>query len=79
MSALEIRHQIYAVGMEFVVREIFGEQKPIEFWLASRMEADALVERRRQELSEMVAAISPEARNTVEEAVHIDRLKAGHA
>ncbi|MBX3579943.1 MAG: hypothetical protein KF723_22295 [Rhizobiaceae bacterium] len=78
---LEIRHRI---GMRddgsFFVRETFGDQPAATFEpIADRATADALVIERRDMLMKMVADISPEAADAVDDARIIDNLKAGNA
>jgi hypothetical protein len=77
---LEIRHQI---GMRpdggLYVRETFGDQPSVQWDVPDRATADALVTERREMLMKMVADISPDASDAVNEARHIDNLKAGTA
>jgi hypothetical protein len=79
MPTLEIRHQILADGDGCIVREHFGDQGPMEWKVPDRATADALVAERRDMLTKMVADISDEAREAVEDARHIDYLRAGNA
>lgn len=78
---LEIRHQISVdteTG-EYVLRETFGARPPQEFRLATLDEAKALHVKRQALLKELVASISPEAREAVEDAREIDNLRGGNA
>lgn len=80
-QTLEIRHQIsidVATG-DYVLREVFGNQPQKEWRFASLDDAKAAHARRQSQLKELVANISPEARKAVEDARHIDNLKAGNA
>lgn len=78
---LEIRHQISvdtATG-KYHLRETFGKQAPMTFAFDTQAEAEAAAKQRMAFLKEMVASISPEARAAVEDARHIDNLRAGKA
>ena len=79
MTILSIGHEIRGDGQKFIVRETFADCTPIEFELPDLETARAFVAERRLMLKEMVAAISPAAREAVEDAVEVDLLKAGHA
>lgn len=80
-QTLEIRHQISIdpETREYVLREMFGAQPPMEWRFASLDDAKAAHARRQSQLKELVASISPEARKAVEDAREIDNLKAGNA
>lgn len=78
-ETLEIRHQISTDGAGFIVREMFGGQPAIEWRVPTLELAKRLADERRETLKEMVASISKEARAAVEDARHIDNLKAGKA
>lgn len=78
-ETLEIRHQLSIDAKGYVVREVFGAQKPMVFRVATADEGKALIERRKAILMEMVASISDDAREAVENARHVDNLKAGNA
>lgn len=75
---LEIRHRVAARGSVYVVIENFGDQPAIEFTCLTLEEAKTLVASRKALLLEMVASISDEARAAVDDARHINNLKAGH-
>jgi hypothetical protein len=77
-TTLEIRHQVFLDGPDYIVREQFGNCAKAEFRCPDRATADALIEERRTMLTEMVAAVSDKARKAVVEARYIDNLKAGH-
>lgn len=79
-TTLEIRHQILMTPSGgFYVRETFGDQPEIRWEVPDRATADALVAERRALLTQMVADISPDAREAVNDAIDIDYLKAGNA
>lgn len=78
-KTLEIRHRILLSGTRFIVAENFGDQPEIRWNVPDRATADKIVAERRELLTEMVASISKEARQAVEDARDIDNMKAGRA
>lgn len=79
MTTLEIRHRLWMDGAEYVVAENFGDQPETQWRVPDRASADALIEERKTMLTELVASISKRTRQAVENARHIDNLKAGRA
>lgn len=78
-ETLEIRHQVAIDGDMFVVRELFGDRKLMEWRVDTLNAAKALVDARKAGLLRMISDISPEAAEAVANARHIDNLKAGNA
>ena len=76
---LKIRHQILVDGGVYVVRETFGDQPRVEWRVPDLAAANALVAERKAMLLKIIASISDDARRAVEDARHIDNLKAGRA
>lgn len=76
---LEIRHRLVARGSGFEVIENFADMPEQRCPVASREVGEALIKHRRTFLLQMVADISPTARQAVADARYVDNLKAGHA
>lgn len=78
---LEIRHQILidTATNEYVLRERFGNVKPIEWRYKTLDDAKAAHAKRQTFCKAIVASISPEAADAVADARQVDNLKAGNA
>ena len=79
MTTLTIRHRLVLDGDRYVVIENFGDQPERRFDVANKADGELLIARRKARLLEMVSEISDEAKEAVEQARHIDNLKAGNA
>lgn len=78
-TSIEIRHRIAMDGGSYLVIENVGTLAEIRWRVPTRSVADALVAERKRLLLKMISDISATAKAAVEDARHIDNMKAGHA